>query len=176
MKNKHKPQVLYHGSSHKIINGFITRHRGRNQDSNNEGNQFGIYATPDYNTALVYSIGVKRTTFFRPKVCHINYSHDCIKADFQNCCWNHKLGFIYTISSTSFVYHNDFEYFSPNDVKILEIHTVTQEEINNMINTGKLILTEDHLPKSKISRFFLEIIDSSIRVFSIFINYIYSLK
>ena len=107
-------KILYHGSTQKI-DRMLTMHRGRNPDKNSEGNQFGIYATPDLPTAKVYSMGTKRTTLFRPKVLDISYSKDCILVFFRNCCWDRKAGYVYIVSGDTFTRHNDFEYCSHQD-------------------------------------------------------------
>lgn len=162
MRKENKPDFLYHGSSHKI-EGFITRHRGRNQDSRKELNQFGVYATPDYATAMVYTLGAQRTTFFHPKVIDIKYSHDSILVDFQNCCWNKKTGFVYKVSSEAFTKINDFEYCANSDLEIIETSKVSLEQINDMIASDKIILNQDSLPKSFFVRFLLKLIDMGVR-------------
>jgi len=162
MNENEKPDFLYHGSLHRI-EGFITRHRGRNQDCRKELNQYGVYATPDYATAMVYALGAQRTTFFRPKIIDIKYSYDSILVDFQNCCWNKKTGYVYKVNSEAFTKINDFEYCANSDLEIIETTKVSLEQINDLIDSGKIIFMQGTLPKSLFVRFLFRLIDGGLR-------------
>lgn len=161
MNQNNPPIILYHGSSRKIEQ-MLTMHRGRNPDNNLDGNQFGIYATPDWATAVVYTMGARRTTLFRPKVLDIGYSTESIRVVFRNCCWDRKAGYIYTISADSFSWHNDFEYCSHQNVPIIESQEIVPAEIDKMVESGKLVITQDNLPNSKLIRAFYSFIDKCI--------------
>lgn len=161
MNQNEFPTILYHGSSRKIEQ-MLTMHRGRNPDNNLDGNQFGIYATPDWATAVVYTMGARRTTLFRPKVLDIGYSTESIHVVFRNCCWDRKAGYVYTIPADSFCHHNDFEYCSHQNVPIIESQEIVPAEIDKMVESGKLVITQDTLPNSKLIRAFYSFIDKCI--------------
>lgn len=152
---------LYHGSSHRI-KGEITCHRGRNPDGRNEGNRFGIYATPDFPTAMVFSMDARRTSFFRPKVLYIDYLQDTIRVQFQNCFWKRNMGYVYTVPAAPFEKLNDVEYISSENVPILSRKTITPTEIEKTIADGKLIIVQDHRPNSALLRLGLSAVDTLI--------------
>lgn len=168
-------KVLYHGSTQKI-DGALTRHRGRNPDGNEAGNLFGIYATSDYPTAMVYTLDARRTTWTKSKVLLIDYSYDCIRVCFNHCCWNRKIGYIYVVRADNFIKINDFEYVSLTETPILERREITPEMIDGMVESGKLVIIQDSLPDSKIVQTGLRIVDAFVSFCALCSNFFYGLK
>ena len=167
--------ILYHGSARKI-DRMLTMHRGRNLDKKSEGNQFGIYATPDLPTAMVYTMGVKRTALFRPKVLDISYSKECIHVLFRNCCWNRKTGYVYSVPADSFDRHNDFEYCSHQDVPIIERREIVPAQIDDLVASGKLVLTQDVPPSSLLLRKLYSVIDKVVHSVAVISHCFYVIR
>ena len=165
---------LFHGSPVDIKDGVLKAHRGRNPEGGQESNSFGIYATSDYPTAMVYSMDARRTTIMKPKLLQIEYSTETIVVQFENCVWTRKPGFVYKIPSETFVKNSDFEYLSLSDVNILEKIPISVSDIEGMISSGKLVIFEDKLPASPFLRFFLIIIDVLVKTVAK-IGYLFSL-
>ena len=155
---------------------MLTMHRGRNPDRNKDGNQFGIYATPDLPTAMVYTIGVKRTTLFQPKVLDISYSKECIHVIFGNCCWNRKVGYVYSVPADTFVRHNDFEYCSHQDVPIIERREIVPAQIHEMVKSGKLVLKEDSIPSSFLLQALYSLIDNFVHGIAAISHFFYVIR
>lgn len=151
---------LYHGSPVDIKGDTLKAHRGRNPEGGEEANRFGIYATPDYYTAVIYSMNASRTTLTRPKRLFIEYSYDTIRVSFEHCRWTREDGYVYKIPASSFHMNNDFEYCSSEDVTIVEKEQISFSTIVNLINSGKIVLIEDNLPNSRVMRMLLRIEDS----------------
>lgn len=154
------PSFLYHGSPVDIKGKTLKAHRGRNPEGGEEANRFGIYATPNYYTAVIYSMNASRTTLTRPKRLFIEYSYDTIRVSFEHCRWTREDGYVYKIPASSFHMNNDFEYCSSEDVTIVEKERISFSTIVNLINSGKIVLIEDNLPNSRIMRMLLRIEDS----------------
>ena len=151
---------LYHGSPVDIKGDTLKAHRGRNPDGGEEANRFGIYATPDYYTAVIYSMNARRTTLAKPKRLLIEYSYDTIRVRFDHCVWTRKDGYVYKVSADSFLMNNEFEYCSPVDVTILDKERVSVATIGSLIESGKIVISEDILPNSLVMRAILCIVDS----------------
>lgn len=169
MKNNNCVGVLYHGSS-RLIHDTITLHKGHNQSKDKNLNLYGIYATPDFVTAVVYTMGVERTSLTKPKIVEISYSYEKIVVKMCNCRWNRKDGYVYVIDSVSFQKINEFEYVSTSNSDIKETIVIRTKDICELIDRGKIELQEDQKQYSQFTQYIYNGVDSIVSCVSSCIN------
>ncbi len=139
---------IFHGSM-RDITGKLVPHKGRNTLGGESFNQFAIYATPHFLTAVVYSLSVERARLFSRKEVLIAYGSNQLRVKMKGCYWSRKNGFVYVIPASSFQTINEFEWFSSSEVPILQKLIITPTDVDKLIASKNIILESDPPPKKE---------------------------
>lgn len=142
---------IFHGSS-RFIEGKLIPHKGRNPLGEKEFNQFAVYATPHFLTAIVYSLSIGRAKLFRKKHVLIAYSEQQIKVKMVGCYWTKQAGYVYTIPADTFKALNAYEWVSHSEVEILQTLVIEPKTIDELIAQKRIILECEPEPQNRCYR------------------------
>ena len=161
---------IFHGSM-RHIEGAILPHKGRNPLGGKEFNQFGIYATPHFLSALVYSLSIERARIFAKKRVLIAYAPNQVCVKMQGCYWSRHPGYVYVIPASTFIPLNDYEWVSYTEVPILQTLEINAEQIDDLIAQKRIIIECDREPKTMLYKFMLRMEDALIKKTSLLWHY-----
>lgn len=157
---------MFHGSMRQI-DGEIIPHKGRNRLGGKGFNQYAVYATPHFLSAIVYSLSIDRSRIFSRKEVFISYSPNQIYVQMKGCYWSRKIGYVYVIPPDSFQPLNDYEWFAYSRVPILQSLEITPEYIEKLIDDKHLIIESDSVPQNAFYKKILRIEEKFVKLTSI---------
>lgn len=158
---------IFHGSMRQI-EGTLLPHKGRNPLGDQSFNQFGVYATPHFLSAIVYSLSIDRAKLFVKKQVFISYSPNQIRVKMKGCYWSRKEGYVYVVPSSNFTPLNEYEWISLSETPIIQTLTIAPEQIDKLIADKQIVLEQDPAPQNRLFQHFLHLEERLLKITSSF--------
>lgn len=156
---KTNPTVLFHGSPKKI-KGYLLPNRTRTPATVEGKAVEGVYATPNFNLAVAFSLRVIRTSLFETKAKHIHCNDKGVEVVLEHCRLAQRTGYVYTIPSKNFSSTDSSEYFSTKAARILETTKIPFAQIEAMVDEGIIQIKQEEAPSRMPFRWLFVVMDS----------------
>lgn len=170
----HKRITLFHGSRTKMTE--VIPHKSRIFSYDEKGGQLGVFATPDRTLAMIYAMSVKRSKLFNSKYKKIYCSDGIINVVLENCYLAQSEGFVYEVFPDGFIRNSDFEYYSTNRAICKNCIKISFSQIEELINQGRIILSQDNPPTNALYKILLHRVDDLTHFASFFRLFYYKLR
>lgn len=157
--NEKKPTVLFHGSPKKI-KGCLLPNRTRTPSTIEGKTVEGVYATPNFNLAVAFSLRVIRTSLFGTKAKNIQCNDKGIEVVLERCRLAQRTGYVYTIPSENFSSIDSAEYFSTQSARILETTKIPFAQVEAMVDEGIIQIKQEGAPARTPFRWLFVVMDS----------------